>query len=86
MIQLNQADVVWNLTSDSATITADKEHVQLLGQVHVQRRELATGNWAEMNTQEVNIEVTPQTASTTQPVNIFDGLNYMDAVGMDLDL
>jgi LPS export ABC transporter protein LptC len=86
VIQLNQDDVVWNLTSDSATITADKEHVQLLGQVHVQRNEPATGNWAELNTHEINIEVTPQTASTSHPVSFFDGLNHMDAVGMDLDM
>ena len=86
VIQLNQADVVWNLTSETATITADKEHVQLIGQVNVQRNELSTGHWAELNTREISIEVTPQTASTSHPVNFFDGLNHMDAVGMDLDM
>lgn len=86
VIQLNQADVVWNITSDSATITADKEHVQLLGQVQVQRNEPATGSWVELNTREIDIEVTPQTASTTHAVTFFDGLNHMDAVGMDLDM
>jgi len=86
VIQLNQVDVVWNLTSDSATITADKEHVQLIGQVQVQRNESGTGNWTELNTREINIEVTPQTASTSHPVSFFDGLNHMDAVGMDLDM
>ena len=86
VIQFKQVDVVWNLTSDSATITADKEHVRLLGQVNVQRNELATGNWAKLNTREINIEVTAQTASTPHPVNFFDGLNQMAAVGMDLDM
>ena len=86
VIRLNQVDVVWDITSDSATITADKEHVQLVGQVNVLRNERQTGNWVSMDTREVNIEVTPQTASTTHPVSIFDGLNQMDAVGVDLDM
>lgn len=86
VIKLNQADVVWNLTSDSATITADKEHLQLLGQVHIQRHETTTGNRVNLNTREVHIEVTPQTASTNQAVSIFDGFNQMDAVGMELNM
>jgi len=86
VIRLNQVDVVWDITSDSATITADKEHVQLVGQVNVLRNERQTGNWVSMDTREVNIEVTPQTASTTHPVSIFDGLNQMDDVGVDLDM
>ena len=86
VIELKQPGLTWVLTSDSATITADKEHIQLLGQVHIQRNEPTTGNWVKMNTSEIHIEVSPQTASTTQPVKMFDGLNHMDAVGMDLDM
>ena len=86
VIKLNQADGIWNLTSESATVTADKEHVQLSGQVHVQRNEPATGNWVELDTREISIEVTPQTASTEQPVNIFDGYNQVSGIGLDLDM
>jgi len=86
VIQLNRPDGVWNLTSDSATVTADKEHVQLSGQVHVERHEPATGKWVEFDTREVRIEVTPQTASTDQPVNIFDGYNQVSGIGLDLDM
>ena len=86
VIRLNQPGLTWDFTSDSATITADKEHIQLFGQVHVQRNESATGNWVKLNTSEIHIEVSPQTASTTQPVNMFDGLNHLDAIGMDLDM
>jgi len=86
VIKLNQTDAVWNLTADTATITADKEHVQLLGQVHVQRHELATGQWVDLKTREVRIEVTPQTASTDQPVSIFDSYNQINGIGLDLDL
>ena len=86
VIKLHQADAEWNLTSDSATVTADKEHVQLSGQVHVQRHEPATGNWVEFDTREVRIEVTPQTASTDQAVNMFDGYNQVSGIGLDLDM
>jgi len=86
MLVLHQQDITWNLTADSATITADKEHVELLGKVYVQRLELLTGNRVELNTSELKIEVTPQTASTFAPVSLFDGLSNMEAVGMHLDM
>ncbi len=86
VVRLNQPDAVWDLTADTATVTADKEHVQLTGQVEVRRSEPATGNWVEINTREVQIEVTPQTASTDQPVHIFDGYNRVDAIGLELDM
>lgn len=86
VIKLNQPGVVWNLTSDSATVTTDKEHVKLSGQVHVQRHESATGNWVEFNTREIQIEITPQTASTDQAVNMFDGYNQLSGVGLELDM
>jgi len=86
VMKLNQEDVVWNLSADTATVTADKEHVQLLGEVHVRRQENLSGAWVEVDTREVQIEVTPQTATTDQPVHMFDGLNRASAVGVDLDL
>jgi LPS export ABC transporter protein LptC len=85
-MKLNQPEFVWDLTADAATVTADKEHVQLLGQVHVRRQELATGYWVELETSEVQIEVTPQTATTSEPVNVYDGQNQASAVGLGLDL
>jgi len=86
LLVLQQQDISWELTADSAIITADKEHIDLSGSVYVQRLELLTGNHAEFNTSEVMVEVTPQTASTTQPVSLFDGRNHMDAVGLYLDM
>jgi len=86
VIKLNQPGAVWNLTSDSATVTDDKEHILLSGQVHVQRREPAYGNWVELDTREVQIDVTPQTARTNEPVNMFDGYNRFSAIGLDLDM
>jgi len=86
VIKLNQMDTIWNLTSDSANVTADKEFVNLIGAVHVQRLEPSSGSWLELDTSEVEIEVTPQTASTIQPVSMFDGYNQANAIGLDLDM
>jgi LPS export ABC transporter protein LptC len=86
VVRLNQEDAVWDLKADLATVTADKEHVQLIGQVQVFRNEPATGNWVEFNTQEVQVEVTPQTATTNQPVSMFDGYNRVNAIGLELDM
>ena len=82
----NQPGITWNLTAESATVTADKEHVQLVGKVNILRHERSTGVLAELNTEEVKIEVTPQTASTDKPVSIFDGYNHLNATGLDLDM
>jgi lipopolysaccharide export system protein LptC len=86
IIRLNQADTFWDLTAETATVTADKEHVRLLGDVHVERHEPLAGLWAEMDTRNVWIEVTPQTAKTDEPVSVFDGNNRMDAIGLELDM
>jgi LPS export ABC transporter protein LptC len=86
IIKLNQPGFLWNLTSDSATVTADKEHVHLSGDVRVLRHEPLTGTLIELSTREVQVEVALQTASTDQAVNISDGYNQLDAVGLDLDM
>jgi lipopolysaccharide export system protein LptC len=85
-IRLNKPGATWNLTSDAAIVTADKEHVRLTGAVHLHKHEISTGTRIELDTREVRIEVTPQTASTDQPVAIFDGYNHLSAIGLDLDM
>ena len=86
VIQLNQANATWNLTSDIARVTADKEHVWLSGQVYILRSDSGTGNWVKLNTREIEVDVTPQTASTDHPVEMFDGYNQLNAIGLDLDM
>jgi LPS export ABC transporter protein LptC len=86
VVRLNQADAVWDISSETATVTADKEHVALLGRVNVRRSEPGTDSWVEMDTRDVQVEVTPQTAVTDQPVSMFDGLNRVNAIGLELDM
>lgn len=86
VVILNQPDTTWNLSADTATVTADKEQVELLGLVKIRRQGTAAGSWLRLDTSEVHIQVTPQTAKTDQPVNMFDGYNQLDAIGLELDL
>ena len=86
VIRLNQGHAIWDLNADTAIVTADKEHVKLSGKVRVQRFDLGSGNQVELHTSEVRIEVTPQTASTDEAVNMFDTQNHVSAIGMDLDM
>ena len=60
--------------------------MRLTGAVHLHKHEISTGTRIELDTREVRIEVTPQTASTDQPVAIFDGYNHLSAIGLDLDM
>ncbi len=86
VMKLNQADIIWNLKADLATVTNDKEHVELLGAVHVRRQEPANGSWLTVDTREVKIAVTPQIATTNEAVTISDGINRLDAIGLELDM
>jgi len=86
VVRLSELDAVWTLTAETASVTADKEHVQLSGQVHVERLESSTGNKVELNTSDVRVEITPQTASSDQPVSMFDGYNQITAIGLELDM
>ena len=86
VVKLNQIDIIWNLTAETATVTADKEHIRLAGLVNVKRLEPANGNWIELDTSDVRIEVAPQTAFSEHTVNMFDGYNRANAIGMELDM
>jgi LPS export ABC transporter protein LptC len=86
IIRLNQPGLIWNLTADTATVTADKEHVQLSGLVHVQRLETANGNQVDLDTSDVHIQISPQKANSDRPVSVFDGYNQLNATGLELDM
>lgn len=86
VMKLYQADIIWNINADLATVTNDKEHVELLGAVHVRRQETASENWVTLDTREVKIDVTPQIATTDEAVTMTDGMNQLNATGMVLDM
>ena len=83
-IQLDEDD--WYITADSAIITSDREFVSLVGNVDLLRQKKTGSELMEIRTRDVMLNVTPRTASTEAEVNISQGGDHLEAVGMKLDL
>jgi LPS export ABC transporter protein LptC len=86
VVKVYQPGVVWDLTAEVATVTADKENVSLGGIVNINRQQIDTGKLTRLNTADVQIKVTPQTASTEKMVEVFDGFNQISGIGLDMDM
>ncbi len=56
------------------------------GKVNIQRKQAETGQHTQLNTTDIKIEVTPQTAKTDALVEVFDGFNQVSGTGLDLDM
>jgi LPS export ABC transporter protein LptC len=76
----------WYIIAESAIITADREHVTLMGDVQLTRRNEMTGQLLEILTKDVLLDVTPRTATTDAAVSIRQAGDRLDAVGMRLDM
>lgn len=85
-IHIQQENEEWYITAESAIITADREHVSLMGEVNLVRRNALTGSLLEIHTQNVMLNVTPRTASTEAAVNIRQANDRLQATGMKLDM
>lgn len=85
-LRIQQAGKRWYISAESAVITSDREHVTLAGQVYLSRRNEASGDLLEIDTADVELEVTPRTARTDAGVSIRQRRDRVDAVGMRLDM
>jgi LPS export ABC transporter protein LptC len=85
-IRIQQEDEQWYITAESAIITADQEHVSLIGDVNLERENQLTGELLEISTMDVMLNVTPRTASSDSEVKIRHLNDWLDATGMKLDL
>jgi len=85
-VLIRQEDEQWNITAESAIITADREHVTLVGEVDLVRKNVLTGESLEISTKDVMLNVTLRTASTDSEVNIRHLNNRLDAIGMEIDM
>jgi LPS export ABC transporter protein LptC len=65
----------WNIQSERARIMADREHVQLEGQVHAERDGVLPEQRITLHAQDVTLAHKAQTASSTHPVTV-DGVNW----------
>jgi LPS export ABC transporter protein LptC len=85
-MRIQQEDERWYITAESAIITANREHVSLLGDVYVTRRHEITGELLEISTKDVMLNITPRTVSSDSRVVIRQENDRLDAVGFRLDM
>ncbi len=85
-IHIKQEDQQWHIKAESAIITADREFVSLVGDVHILRRNEINGETLEITTRDVILRVTPRTASTESLVTLVQKDDRLDALGMNLDI
>ena len=85
-IRIQQEDERWYITAESAIITANREHVSLVGTVYLTRRNELTGQLLEITTEDVMLNITPRTASGDSAVSIKQDNDRLDAIGMRLDM
>jgi len=75
---VNQAEEqreYWDIQAERARIMADREHVQLEGQVHAERGGVLPAQHITLHAQDVTLAHKAQTASSTHPVTV-DGANW----------
>jgi len=85
-IRIQEEDEQWYITAESAVITADQEHVSLMGDVYLARTNRDTGELLEITTMDVTLNVTPRTASSDAEVKIRHLNDRLDATGMRIDM
>ena len=85
-IRVRQDDDEWHISSDSAIITADREHVSLIGHVDFLRQGKSSADRLEIRTRDVMLNVTPRTASTEAAVALAQNQDRLEANGMKLDM
>ena len=85
-IRIQQEGDEWHISADSAIITADREHVSLIGHVDFLRQNKITADRLEIRTRDVMLNVTPRTASTEAAVTLAQNQDRLEANGMKLDM
>ena len=85
-IRIQQEDERWYITAESAIITANREHVSLMGDVYLARRNEVTGQLLEISTKDIMLNITSKTASGESRVSIRQDNDSLDAIGMRLDM
>jgi LPS export ABC transporter protein LptC len=76
----------WDISAQTATVTADRERIILAGDVSMRRRDRAAAQALEVNTSAMILEVTPRIARSDQAVVIVDSNSTLEAIGFRIDM
>lgn len=74
----------WNIQSESAILQADKDRLQLLGQVFIHKDNIHKNKRFEIKTSNLQIKLATSYAETKQWVEITDGSNKTEGVGLEV--
>jgi LPS export ABC transporter protein LptC len=85
-LRIQQEAERWYITAESAIITADREHVSLMGDVDLTKRNDLTGQLLEISTKDIMLNIASKTASGDSRVSIRQENDSLDAVGIRLDM
>ena len=85
-LRIQQGAERWYITAESAIITADREHVSLMGDVELTKRNELTGQLLEISTRDIMLNIASKTASGDSRVSIRQENDSLDAVGIRLDM
>lgn len=85
-IRIQQQDKEWYISADSAIITADREHVSLIGNVDMKREGKDQHDRLEIQTRDVMLNVSPKTITTDASVTMFQNGDQLNADGMRLNM
>ena len=85
-IRIHQDGDEWTITADSAIITADRDFVSLAGSVNMLRLGDSPRGVMEIQTRDVMLNISPQTAVTESLVSIRENGDTLEAVGMRLNM
>jgi LPS export ABC transporter protein LptC len=81
-----QQDKEWYINADSAIITADREHVSLMGKVDMKREGQNPNDNLEIQTRDVMFNVEPQILTTDAAVTMVQNGDLLNADGMRLNM
>jgi LPS export ABC transporter protein LptC len=85
-IRIRHEQDEWYIRAESAIITADREHVSLMGRVDMLRRNSVSNETMEIETRDVILAVTPKTARTESAVKLIQDGDTLQAVGLELNM
>jgi len=73
----------WVIKSETGVLEADGDHLLLGGQVYITREGTETRKPFEVNTSELNVQLSISYAETNQWAEIIDGANVTEGIGLE---
>lgn len=85
-IEMRDQSGVWNIQGETAVISANRERVNLTGEVLMTRQASASNGPLEIQTSNLEILVPQRQASSPDKVTVDDEVSHLQATGLWVDL